>query len=138
MHTTHTANHLCITAAHTDCRRKLQINYFLSIISAVCKAWELSVQHHSIKTHARWPIIHSVSFMQSVSPNLRYSFFFLVKLYIFPLQVEQNWATLQGGEMTIQTTHSEATQAVASLAEAAIAASHEMHPGATVTMALSR
>ncbi|XP_056280880.1 nuclear respiratory factor 1 isoform X2 [Pseudoliparis swirei] len=52
-------------------------------------------------------------------------------------EVEQNWATLQGGEMTIQTTHSEATQAVASLAEAAIAASHEMHPGATVTMALS-
>ncbi|TNN65195.1 Nuclear respiratory factor 1 [Liparis tanakae] len=53
-------------------------------------------------------------------------------------EVEQNWATLQGGEMTIQTTHSEATQAVASLAEAAIAASHEMHPGATVTMALNR
>ncbi|XP_068442930.1 nuclear respiratory factor 1 isoform X5 [Clinocottus analis] len=57
---------------------------------------------------------------------------------IFPLQVEQNWATLQGGEMTIQTTQaSEATQAVASLAEAAVAASHEMQPGATVTMALN-
>ncbi|KAM6896380.1 nuclear respiratory factor 1 isoform 1-T2 [Lycodopsis pacificus] len=53
-------------------------------------------------------------------------------------EVEQNWATLQGGEMTIQTTQaSEATQAVASLAEAAVAASHEMHHGATVTMALN-
>ncbi|XP_075713651.1 nuclear respiratory factor 1 isoform X2 [Rhinoderma darwinii] len=52
--------------------------------------------------------------------------------------VEQNWATLQGGEMTIQTTQaSEATQAVASLAEAAVAASHDMAPGATVTMALN-
>ncbi|XP_062339162.1 nuclear respiratory factor 1 isoform X1 [Osmerus eperlanus] len=50
-----------------------------------------------------------------------------------------NWATLQGGEMTIQTTQaSEATQAVASLAEAAVAASQEMHPGTTVTMALNR
>ncbi|XP_026085399.1 nuclear respiratory factor 1-like [Carassius auratus] len=50
----------------------------------------------------------------------------------------QNWATLQGGEMTIQTTQpSEATQAVASLAEAAVAASHEMQPGTTVTMALN-
>lgn len=57
---------------------------------------------------------------------------------IVPIQVEQNWATLQGGEMTIQTTQaSEATQAVASLAEAAVAASHEMQPGATVTMALN-
>ncbi|XP_070785039.1 nuclear respiratory factor 1 isoform X2 [Enoplosus armatus] len=54
-------------------------------------------------------------------------------------EVEQNWATLQAGEMTIQTTQaSEATQAVASLAEAAVAASHEMQPGATVTMALNR
>ncbi|XP_051544259.1 nuclear respiratory factor 1-like isoform X1 [Myxocyprinus asiaticus] len=54
-------------------------------------------------------------------------------------EVEQNWATLQGGEMTIQTTQaSEATQAVASLAEAAVAASHEMQQGATVTMALNR
>uniref|UniRef100_A0A8D2MXD7 Nuclear respiratory factor 1 NLS/DNA-binding dimerisation domain-containing protein n=1 Tax=Zonotrichia albicollis TaxID=44394 RepID=A0A8D2MXD7_ZONAL len=54
------------------------------------------------------------------------------------LQVEQNWATLQGGEMTIQTTQaSEATQAVASLAEAAVAASQEMQQGATVTMALN-
>lgn len=54
-------------------------------------------------------------------------------------QVEQNWATLQGGEMTIQTTQaSEATQAVASLAEAAVAASQEMQQGATVTMALNR
>ncbi|XP_072257982.1 nuclear respiratory factor 1 isoform X3 [Pyxicephalus adspersus] len=54
------------------------------------------------------------------------------------IQVEQNWATLQGGEMTIQTTQaSEATQAVASLAEAAVAASHDMAPGATVTMALN-
>lgn len=53
--------------------------------------------------------------------------------------MEQNWATLQGGEMTIQTTQaSEATQAVASLAEAAVAASHEIQPGATVTMALNR
>uniref|UniRef100_A0A1A8HYH7 Nuclear respiratory factor 1 n=1 Tax=Nothobranchius kuhntae TaxID=321403 RepID=A0A1A8HYH7_NOTKU len=53
-------------------------------------------------------------------------------------EVEQNWATLQGGEMTIQTTQaSEATQAVASLAEAAAAASQEMQPGATVTMALN-
>ncbi|KTG17167.1 hypothetical protein cypCar_00038938, partial [Cyprinus carpio] len=53
-------------------------------------------------------------------------------------EVEQNWATLQGGEMTIQTTQpSEATQAVASLAEAAVAASHEMQPGTTVTMALN-
>ncbi|XP_070785038.1 nuclear respiratory factor 1 isoform X1 [Enoplosus armatus] len=53
-------------------------------------------------------------------------------------EVEQNWATLQAGEMTIQTTQaSEATQAVASLAEAAVAASHEMQPGATVTMALN-
>ncbi|XP_041110478.1 nuclear respiratory factor 1 isoform X1 [Polyodon spathula] len=53
-------------------------------------------------------------------------------------QVEQNWATLQGGEMTIQTTQaSEATQAVASLAEAAVAASQEMQQGATVTMALN-
>ncbi|XP_057709904.1 nuclear respiratory factor 1 isoform X5 [Corythoichthys intestinalis] len=52
--------------------------------------------------------------------------------------VEQNWATLQSGEMTIQTTQaSEATQAVASLAEAAVAASHEMQSGATVTMALN-
>ncbi|XP_030296377.1 nuclear respiratory factor 1 isoform X2 [Sparus aurata] len=58
---------------------------------------------------------------------------------IIPLQVEQNWATLQGGEMTIQTTQaSEATQAVASLAEAAVAASQEIQPGATVTMALNR
>lgn len=55
------------------------------------------------------------------------------------MQVEQNWATLQGGEMTIQTTQaSEATQAVASLAEAAVAASQEIQPGATVTMALNR
>nr|AAH44537.1 Nrf1 protein [Danio rerio] len=54
-------------------------------------------------------------------------------------EVEQNWATLQGGEMTIQTTQaSEATQAVASLAEAAVAASQEMQTGATVTMALNR
>uniref|UniRef100_A0A2K6MRM2 Nuclear respiratory factor 1 n=1 Tax=Rhinopithecus bieti TaxID=61621 RepID=A0A2K6MRM2_RHIBE len=54
------------------------------------------------------------------------------------LLVEQNWATLQGGEMTIQTTQaSEATQAVASLAEAAVAASQEMQQGATVTMALN-
>ncbi|KAF7254788.1 Nuclear respiratory factor 1 [Varanus komodoensis] len=54
------------------------------------------------------------------------------------LDVEQNWATLQGGEMTIQTTQaSEATQAVASLAEAAVAASQEMQQGATVTMALN-
>ncbi|KAL0618084.1 LOW QUALITY PROTEIN: Nuclear respiratory factor 1, partial [Plecturocebus cupreus] len=53
-------------------------------------------------------------------------------------EVEQNWATLQGGEMTIQTTQaSEATQAVASLAEAAVAASQEMQQGATVTMALN-
>ncbi|XP_030071912.1 nuclear respiratory factor 1 isoform X2 [Microcaecilia unicolor] len=53
-------------------------------------------------------------------------------------QVEQNWATLQGGEMTIQTTQaSEATQAVASLAEAAVAASQEIPQGATVTMALN-
>ena len=53
--------------------------------------------------------------------------------------MEQNWATLQGGEMTIQTTQaSEATQAVASLAEAAVAASQEMQQGATVTMALNR
>ncbi|XP_043964860.1 nuclear respiratory factor 1 [Gambusia affinis] len=50
----------------------------------------------------------------------------------------ENWATLQGGEMTIQTTQaSEATQAVASLAEAAVAASQEIQPGATVTMALN-
>lgn len=56
-----------------------------------------------------------------------------------PLQVEQNWATLQSGEMTIQTSQaSEATQAVASLAEAAVAASQEIQPGATVTMALNR
>ncbi|XP_062374020.1 nuclear respiratory factor 1 [Sardina pilchardus] len=49
-----------------------------------------------------------------------------------------NWATLQGGEMTIQTTQaSEATQAVASLAEAAVAASQEMQQGGTVTMALN-
>uniref|UniRef100_A0A8C5U6N7 Nuclear respiratory factor 1 n=1 Tax=Malurus cyaneus samueli TaxID=2593467 RepID=A0A8C5U6N7_9PASS len=55
-----------------------------------------------------------------------------------PFEVEQNWATLQGGEMTIQTTQaSEATQAVASLAEAAVAASQEMQQGATVTMALN-
>lgn len=41
--------------------------------------------------------------------------------------------------MTIQTTQpSEATQAVASLAEAAVAASQEMQQGATVTMALNR
>lgn len=53
-------------------------------------------------------------------------------------EVEQNWATLQGGEMTIQTTQaSEATQAVASLAEVAVAASQEIQPGATVTMALN-
>ncbi|KAJ8262253.1 hypothetical protein GJAV_G00164330 [Gymnothorax javanicus] len=53
-------------------------------------------------------------------------------------EVEQNWAALQGGEMTIQTTQaSEATQAVASLAEAAVAASQEIQPGATVTMALN-
>ncbi|XP_066525136.1 nuclear respiratory factor 1 isoform X2 [Hoplias malabaricus] len=53
-------------------------------------------------------------------------------------EVEPNWAALQGGEMTIQTTQaSEATQAVASLAEAAVAASQEMQPGATVTMALN-
>lgn len=40
--------------------------------------------------------------------------------------------------MAIQTTQaSEATQAVASLAEAAVAASHEMQQGATVTMALN-
>ncbi|XP_023206360.1 nuclear respiratory factor 1 isoform X1 [Xiphophorus maculatus] len=53
-------------------------------------------------------------------------------------ELEQNWATLQGGEMTIQTTQaSEATQAVASLAEAAVAASQEIQPGATVTMALN-
>ncbi|XP_010885600.1 nuclear respiratory factor 1 isoform X1 [Esox lucius] len=52
--------------------------------------------------------------------------------------VEQNWATLQGGEMTIQTTQaSEANQAVASLAEAAVAATQEMQQGATVTMALN-
>ncbi|KAK1345653.1 hypothetical protein QTO34_008116 [Cnephaeus nilssonii] len=51
-------------------------------------------------------------------------------------EVEQNWATLQGGEMTIQTTQaSEATQAVASLAEVAAGASQGMQQGATVTMA---
>ncbi|KAG7454397.1 hypothetical protein MATL_G00259300 [Megalops atlanticus] len=53
-------------------------------------------------------------------------------------EVEHNWATLQGGEMTIQTTQaSEATQAVASLAEAAVATSQEIQQGATVTMALN-
>ncbi|XP_054609414.1 nuclear respiratory factor 1 [Dunckerocampus dactyliophorus] len=53
-------------------------------------------------------------------------------------EVDTNWATLQGGEMTIQTTQaSEATQAVASLAEAAVAASQEIPTGATVTMALN-
>nr|XP_057933815.1 nuclear respiratory factor 1 [Doryrhamphus excisus] len=53
-------------------------------------------------------------------------------------EVDTNWATLQGGEMTIQTTQaSEATQAVASLAEAAVAASQEIQTGATVTMALN-
>ncbi|KAJ3612413.1 hypothetical protein NHX12_020689, partial [Muraenolepis orangiensis] len=47
---------------------------------------------------------------------------------------DENWATLQGGEMTIQTTQaSEATQAVASLAEAAVAASQDMQTGTTVT-----
>ncbi|XP_068611247.1 nuclear respiratory factor 1 [Brachionichthys hirsutus] len=52
--------------------------------------------------------------------------------------MEPSWATIQGGEMTIQTTQaSEATQAVASLAEAAVAASQEMQQGATVTMALN-
>ncbi|KQK85030.1 nuclear respiratory factor 1 isoform X1 [Amazona aestiva] len=52
-------------------------------------------------------------------------------------EVEQNCATLQGGEMTIQKTQaSEAAQVVASLAEAAVAASEEMQQGATVTMAL--
>lgn len=77
--------------------------------------------------------------VQSCLPKPRSSFALSVKFYIFPLQVEQNWATLQGGEMTIQTTQaSEATQAVASLADAAVAASHEMQPGATVTMALNR
>lgn len=56
-----------------------------------------------------------------------------------PMQVEQNWATLQGGEMTIQTPQgSEATQAVASLAEAAVAATQDLQAGATVTMALNR
>lgn len=65
-------------------------------------------------------------------------FDFWLSLSFLP-QVEQNWATLQGGEMTIQTTQaSEATQAVASLAEAAVAASQEMQQGATVTMALNR
>ncbi|XP_063073511.1 nuclear respiratory factor 1 isoform X2 [Engraulis encrasicolus] len=50
----------------------------------------------------------------------------------------ENWAALQSGEMTIQTTQaSEATQAVASLAEAAVAASQEIQPGQTVTMALN-
>uniref|UniRef100_A0A8C6UME3 Nuclear respiratory factor 1 n=1 Tax=Neogobius melanostomus TaxID=47308 RepID=A0A8C6UME3_9GOBI len=55
-------------------------------------------------------------------------------------EVNQNWATLQGGEMTIQTTQaSEATQAVASLAEAAtVAAGQEIQQGATVTMAINR
>lgn len=65
----------------------------------------------------------------------------IIKMYFhYFLQVEQNWATLQGGEMTIQTTQaSEATQAVASLAEAAaVAAGQEIQPGATVTMALNR
>ncbi|XP_048864782.1 nuclear respiratory factor 1-like isoform X3 [Brienomyrus brachyistius] len=53
-------------------------------------------------------------------------------------EVEQNWATLQGGEMTIQTPQtSEATQAVASLAEAAVAATQDLQAGATVTMALN-
>ncbi|XP_062860152.1 nuclear respiratory factor 1 isoform X1 [Trichomycterus rosablanca] len=53
-------------------------------------------------------------------------------------EVDQNWAALQGGEMTIQTTQaSEATQAVASLAQAAVAASQEIQPGTTVTMALN-
>ncbi|NXE70680.1 NRF1 factor, partial [Calcarius ornatus] len=62
----------------------------------------------------------------------------LIQPVLCSLQVEQNWATLQGGEMTIQTTQaSEATQAVASLAEAAVAASQEMQQGATVTMALN-
>ncbi|XP_054580959.1 nuclear respiratory factor 1-like [Eptesicus fuscus] len=51
-------------------------------------------------------------------------------------EVEQNWAVLQGGEMTIRTTQaSEATQAVASLAEAAAGASQGMQQGATVTVA---
>ncbi|XP_056311735.1 nuclear respiratory factor 1 isoform X1 [Danio aesculapii] len=71
-----------------------------------------------------------------------YSFisYFFPYIPYFPsvFEVEQNWATLQGGEMTIQTTQaSEATQAVASLAEAAVAASQEMQTGATVTMALN-
>ncbi len=67
-------------------------------------------------------------------------YLFLQTYYFLSVsKVEQNWATLQGGEMTIQTTQpSEATQAVASLAEAAVAASQEMQPGTTVTMALNR
>lgn len=69
-----------------------------------------------------------------------YLYLQVITLYFCSLcKVEQNWATLQGGEMTIQTTQaSEATQAVASLAEAAVAASQEMQSGATVTMALNR
>ncbi|ELK33821.1 Nuclear respiratory factor 1 [Myotis davidii] len=50
-------------------------------------------------------------------------------------EVGQNWTMLQGGEMTIQRAQaSEATQAVASLTEAAGAASQEMQQGTTVTM----
>ncbi|KAI1882046.1 hypothetical protein AGOR_G00246660 [Albula goreensis] len=54
-------------------------------------------------------------------------------------EVDQNWTTLHGGEMTIQTAQAtEATQAVASLAEAAVATSQEIQQGETVTMALNR
>lgn len=89
--------------------------------------------------------VHSAPEIQNTSKAWRptsqwhFSCIFCMKIVLCFFKVEQNWATLQGGEMTIQTTQaSEATQAVASLAEAAVAASQEIQPGATVTMALNR
>ncbi|XP_075455453.1 nuclear respiratory factor 1 isoform X4 [Ascaphus truei] len=86
-------------------------------------------QQHVTTTHGIAHLVPSQTVVQTISnPDGTVSL----------IQVEQNWATLQGGEMTIQTTQaSEANQAVASLAEAAVAASQDMSQGATVTMALN-
>ncbi|XP_069085444.1 nuclear respiratory factor 1 isoform X3 [Pleurodeles waltl] len=93
-------------------------------------AFEDNQTHQVATTHSIAHLLPSQTVVQTISnPDGTVSL----------IQVEQSWATLQGGEMTIQTTQaSEATQAVASLAEAAVAASQEMQQGTTVTMALNR
>ncbi len=96
---------------------------------------EVTSTHTLSYLNIPWVCISCLSCPYTHTVLLGYLCFFTPILFCLS-KVEQNWATLQGGEMTIQTTQSsEATQAVASLA---VAASQEMQPGTTVTMALNR